>query len=302
MSVLLTPNLLNTLPTGEEGNDDLIPLWDAAREQPYALTLGRLLALAGGGITIEDGGSPVGSATTLNLIGFTVTDQGGGLIDVEVVAGVDGTGTGGTVALWSDADTIGDSIVTQVSTTGIEVDGYLGAGGAGASELPTAGTLRLPTNFTIYYRDAGGNSRLVMRGETNGSTSGSHIVFMGNSSGATEFRFDQSKIYFGSGGTFSTRGIEDGGSGRIDVNGWRFDGTPNAGNLVWGGAGGGGNSIGSTGMPVYGLFVGTIDFRTASDGAGAATGTLTNAPSAGNPFWLPIQIGGVNYWLPAWTT
>lgn len=38
-----------------------------------------------------------------------------------------------------------------------------------------------------------------------------------------------------------------------------------------------------------------------TSGAGALTGTLTNAPATGNPqFWLPVSINGTNYWLPAW--
>jgi len=38
-----------------------------------------------------------------------------------------------------------------------------------------------------------------------------------------------------------------------------------------------------------------------SDGAGANVGTITNAPSAGNPaFWLPFNINGVTRFIPAW--
>lgn len=34
---------------------------------------------------------------------------------------------------------------------------------------------------------------------------------------------------------------------------------------------------------------------------GAGLGTLTNAPSAGDPdFWLPVTINGTNHWIPAW--
>ena len=39
-----------------------------------------------------------------------------------------------------------------------------------------------------------------------------------------------------------------------------------------------------------------------TDGAGAGVGTLTNAPTAGNPaFWLPINSNGTTYYLPCWT-
>lgn len=39
-----------------------------------------------------------------------------------------------------------------------------------------------------------------------------------------------------------------------------------------------------------------------TDGAGADTGTLGNAPAATDPdFWAPIQINGANYLIPAWS-
>lgn len=38
-----------------------------------------------------------------------------------------------------------------------------------------------------------------------------------------------------------------------------------------------------------------------SNGAGAATGTITNAPSAGNPTkWIPINDNGTTRYIPAW--
>jgi Pectate lyase superfamily protein len=46
-----------------------------------------------------------------------------------------------------------------------------------------------------------------------------------------------------------------------------------------------------------------LKFTNQSSGAAGFTGTLTNAPATGNPqFWLPVTIGGVNYWIPAWHT
>lgn len=39
-----------------------------------------------------------------------------------------------------------------------------------------------------------------------------------------------------------------------------------------------------------------------TNGAGVAAGTLANAPSAGDPsFWIPISIGGLARFIPAWT-
>lgn len=46
-----------------------------------------------------------------------------------------------------------------------------------------------------------------------------------------------------------------------------------------------------------------VQFDNVTDGAGAGAGTLTNAPSAGDPsFWLPIVIQGVGVrYVPCWT-
>lgn len=45
-----------------------------------------------------------------------------------------------------------------------------------------------------------------------------------------------------------------------------------------------------------------IRFNNQTDGAGVAAGTLANAPTAGDPaFWLPINIGGTDHYIPCWT-
>lgn len=45
-----------------------------------------------------------------------------------------------------------------------------------------------------------------------------------------------------------------------------------------------------------------VDFVNPADGAAAATGTLTNAPSAGNPaYWLKIKIAGSVRYIPCWS-
>lgn len=45
-----------------------------------------------------------------------------------------------------------------------------------------------------------------------------------------------------------------------------------------------------------------VDFRNTANGAAAQVGTLTNAPTAGNPaYWLKIRIGGTTHYIPAWT-
>lgn len=45
-----------------------------------------------------------------------------------------------------------------------------------------------------------------------------------------------------------------------------------------------------------------VDFVLAVDGAAAQVGTLTNAPTAGNPtIWLKVRIGGNVRYIPAWS-
>lgn len=42
-------------------------------------------------------------------------------------------------------------------------------------------------------------------------------------------------------------------------------------------------------------------FANQVDGAGGAAGTLTNAPTAGDPaFWLPVRVNGTDYFIPCW--
>jgi hypothetical protein len=52
----------------------------------------------------------------------------------------------------------------------------------------------------------------------------------------------------------------------------------------------------------FGISNAGVMFRSnQTSGPGVATGTLTNAPSAGDPdFWLPITINGTAHWIPAW--
>jgi hypothetical protein len=49
---------------------------------------------------------------------------------------------------------------------------------------------------------------------------------------------------------------------------------------------------------------GTVLVRAAAaltNGAGAAAGTLTNAPAAGDPTkWIPIDDNGTTRYIPAW--
>lgn len=46
---------------------------------------------------------------------------------------------------------------------------------------------------------------------------------------------------------------------------------------------------------------GSINFNPTSDGAGTETGTLTNAPTAGDPAkWIPVNVNGTKLFIPAW--
>jgi hypothetical protein len=49
-----------------------------------------------------------------------------------------------------------------------------------------------------------------------------------------------------------------------------------------------------------GILIGTSGFAF-TNGAAAATGTLTNAPTAGNPTkWIPVDDNGTTRYIPAW--
>jgi hypothetical protein len=51
----------------------------------------------------------------------------------------------------------------------------------------------------------------------------------------------------------------------------------------------------------YGAGVASLRLDGLTNGAGAAAGTLANAPAAGNPtFWIPVNIAGVVKYIPAW--
>ncbi len=52
----------------------------------------------------------------------------------------------------------------------------------------------------------------------------------------------------------------------------------------------------------YSLFIDGGSVRIdGTDGAGVGAGTITNAPSAGNPDkWIPLNSDGTQYWIPAW--
>lgn len=122
----------------------------------------------------------------------------------------------------------------------------------------------------------------------------------------SENSFNVNAITTGSGTGIGPRGVAlvntTGNSWGVQLTGGAF--TPGVDN---------GLNIGQTGaLRPASVFIGTslqieanngLKLTNQTSGPGASGGTLTNAPSAGNPdFWLPCTINGTNHWIPAWTT
>lgn len=66
-----------------------------------------------------------------------------------------------------------------------------------------------------------------------------------------------------------------------------------------------GTAAGTTGVVIdgtaFGAATASLRLNGLTSGAAASVGTLTNAPSAGNPnFWIPVSIAGTVRYLPAW--
>ncbi len=67
-----------------------------------------------------------------------------------------------------------------------------------------------------------------------------------------------------------------------------------------------GTSAGAVGVVIdgtaFGAATASLRLNGLTSGAAANTGTLTNAPSVGNPtFWIPVNIAGAVRYIPAWT-
>lgn len=103
------------------------------------------------------------------------------------------------------------------------------------------------------------------------------------------------------GGSSNTTGVSGGSA-------WVRAGGTNVGNadggLVQISAGGGSGTGNGGGLAIdlgAGAANGILDIENATSTPGVATGTLTNAPKAGNAqTWLAVTINGVEHWMPAW--
>lgn len=91
----------------------------AGEKVAYAVTRSAFLSGVGGNLAIEDGGSAVGDAQTLNFIEganvtITAVDAGGGQIDVTIAA----SGGSGTVAWGAITGTLADQTDLQLALDG----------------------------------------------------------------------------------------------------------------------------------------------------------------------------------------
>lgn len=100
------------------------------------------------------------------------------------------------------------------------------------------------------------------------------------------------------GGASITSGVN---AGAVQVSGGSADtGDANGGHVYLNPGPGHGSGVG--GQVIISLQTGSIiDIEGAVSTPGVATGTLTNAPKAGNAqTWLSVTINGVAHWMPAW--
>lgn len=135
---------------------------------------------------IKFGMSMVGSdlAVEESLIsddGATITITGALVVTGGVTATVagllDGSGTGNTLALWSDGNTLADSPLLYDGSTLLSTTKSLALGATPA----TAGTLRLPSTGTIQARNAAASANRALLQLT-----GTDVVTVGDATVATQ--------------------------------------------------------------------------------------------------------------------
>lgn len=198
--------------------------------------------------------------------------------DSCILIGVGATAPGltGAIALGRGATaTVNNTMVVGSAAFPINLFSLPVTGAALAlGVLPAAtGGIRLENAVSIVARNATNTADVSMALVTN-------VVTLGDTGLPTRIQAGQSALL-------------------VNVNGldkWLFDGStfsPATDNV---------HDIGITGTNrLRDIYLAGQIKQTAVSGPGALVGTLSNAPATGNPqFWLPITIGGVQYWLPAW--
>lgn len=160
--------------------------------------------------------------------------------------------------------------------------GYFDTSGVLIIGADPGGFSGIRTNSNIFIGAASSGAAQIALSGNAVSESVSLIVQQDASNHGFLFNKSNAPIYFGTNN--STRGYVTAGGD------WIFGTDPGGSQLV---RVGGAIRINSTTM---------IATSTAfTDGAGAASGTLTNAPAAGNPTkWIPIDDNGTTRYIPSW--
>lgn len=176
----------------------------------------------------------------------------------------------------------------------------------------SAGYSGVVTNANLFVANAG-----ALNGATVTNLTQFNAIALVNGNGATSGSVTNRQVWLqgitagAAGGTVNNRGIQvvvpaGGASSGTAVNRGIFI-TGNGGTASGGTVTNHAIYSDSTAMSLLtgGLTVGTTTLLTSSvaltNGAAAATGTLLNAPAAGNPTkWIPINDNGTTRYVPAW--
>lgn len=199
-----------------------------------------------------------------------------------------------------------DSFITFYNTANTTRAGYIAAGSAGVdvtAETGASNTIRLVTNATERVRvDSSGNVGIGVTAAAKLNVQGGDVVATltdWNSKACAQFNLANPAVHFGIGYTAADI---------VELQGYD---SANASKHIAMQRLGGSVGIGGTPDATYKLDVnGALSISSATmirtatsftNGAAAAAGTLTNAPTAGNPTkWVPIVDNGTTRYIPAW--
>lgn len=283
------------------------------------------IMVIGGGIT--DGGSQ----------GTIKIGQGGGLNGIH--NGAIGIGVGCTLGGGATGVTIGNNAGTSVGGNAATVVGNSSSGQTNVSVFGQGNGGHIQNCVIvgqgITITGGGGSDNILIGGQI-GGTALSGALTIGNGAEALAGQITLGHNGLG-GGLYSTvlllggatqhanvtpvpaffqrlksaQGL-DIAAGDFTVVGPRATGNAASGSIVFQtGAAGASSSTLQTATSVFRItnaqkaevmLDNGLTFVNQTSGAGAAGGTLTNAPSAGNPsHWLRVQINGANRFIPCWT-